>query len=266
MVRSGLRAACLMLAAASGVAQPVAAQTATAPAAATAAAYTLGPNDQIEVNIYGQPGMPLRLRITEGGTITLPLVGTVRAAGQTPYALAEQVRGSLKEGGYLTNPIVNVEVVEYVSRSVTLLGAVAKPGVYPLQSGQPLSRVLAGAGGPREGGVAVLLRRGGEPPQRLSIADIATGGTSDPILQAGDLLFVPEAEHFYIYGQVRAPGSYPVRAGMTFRQALSQGGGQNDAGTQNRIRLYRAGQESEIAELDQRVQDGDVMFVRERLF
>ncbi|MBB3909681.1 polysaccharide biosynthesis/export family protein [Sphingomonas desiccabilis] len=237
-----------------------------AEAAGAAGDYRLGPDDQLEVTIYGQPDMPLRLRIKQDGSVSLPLMGSVTAAGETPVGLAEKIRGALVQGGYLRDPRVNVEVTSYVSRSVTLLGAVVRPGIYPLQGPQPLSRVLATAGGQREGSETVLLRRGDAAPQRLSIEALARGGAGDPVLQPGDLLFVPAAEHFYIYGQVRSPGSFPIRAGMTFRQALSQGGGPNDAGTQNRIRLTRRGQQSEIADLDAPIEDGDVMFVRERLF
>lgn len=234
--------------------------------AGAAGDYRLGPDDQLEVTIYGQPDMPLRLRIKQDGSVSLPLMGSVTAAGETPVGLAEKIRAGLVQGGYLRDPRVNVEVTSYVSRSVTLLGAVVRPGIYPLQGAQPLSRVLATAGGQREGSEAVLLRRGDAAPQRFPIEALARGGAGDPVLQPGDLLFVPAAEHFYIYGQVRAPGSFPIRAGMTFRQALSQGGGPNDAGTQNRIRLTRRGQQSEIADLDAPIEDGDVMFVRERLF
>ncbi|MCC2975218.1 SLBB domain-containing protein [Sphingomonas sp. PL-96] len=226
----------------------------------------LGPDDQIEVNIYGQPDMPLRLRIKQDGNVTLPLMGSVTAAGETPAGLAEKVRGELVRGGYLRDPRVNVEVTSYVSRSVTLLGAVVRPGIYPLQGALPLSRVLATAGGQRDGSETVVLRRGNAPPQHIAISALAAGGAGDPVLQPGDFLFVPTPELFYIYGQVRAPGSFPIRAGMTFRQALSQGGGPNDAGTQNRIRLTRGGEQSEITDLDAPVQHGDVMFVRERLF
>jgi polysaccharide export outer membrane protein len=258
----------LALATAAGAqTQEAGSAAAAAPAAPVAQAdYALGPEDQIEVTIYGQPDMPLRLRIKQDGTVSLPLMGSVSAAGETPVGLAEKIRRTLVQGGYLREPRVNVEVTSYVSRSVTLLGAVVRPGIYPLQGTQPLSRVLATAGGQRDGSETVVLRRGDAPPQRFAIAALAGGGAGDPVLQPGDMVFVPAAEHFYIYGQVRSPGSFPIRAGMTFRQALSQGGGPNDAGTQNRIRLTRRGQQTEIADLDSPIQDGDVMFVRERLF
>ncbi|MCG7348262.1 polysaccharide biosynthesis/export family protein [Sphingomonas sp. ACRSK] len=260
-----------MLAGTSGAQAQVPMQGTDGPVPAEAMAgaagdYRLGPDDQLEVTIYGQPDMPLRLRIKQDGSVSLPLMGSVTAARETPVGLAEKIRAGLVQGGYLRDPRVNVEVTSYVSRSVTLLGAVVRPGIYPLQGTQPLSRVLATAGGQREGSETVLLRRGDAAPQRFSIEALARGGAGDPVLQPGDLLFVPAAEHFYIYGQVRAPGSFPIRAGMTFRQALSQGGGPNDAGTQNRIRLTRRGQQSEIADLDAPIEDGDVMFVRERLF
>ncbi len=236
-----------------------------APAAAQEASYVLGPDDVIDVQVYGQFPQPVRLRIRADGNISLPLLGDVRAAGLTPGDLAAAIRQQYNRGGYYTNPIVNVEVVSYVSRGVTVLGAVKTPGIVPLVRPTTLSAVIAQAGGQTGTSEVAILRRRGGAEQRFVIGQIA-GTDADPVLQAGDVIVVPASERFFVYGQVRQPGAYPLEPGMTFRQALAQAGGQNDSGTQNRIQLYRAGAKTDIDELDTPIRSGDVLFIRDRIF
>ena len=93
--------------------QPAAAQ-------ATWDGYRLGAEDQIEVSIYGQGGSVTKTRIKSDGSITLPLVGRVEAANRTSQALASAIQEQLRRGGYVNDPIVNVEIVDYASRTVTV--------------------------------------------------------------------------------------------------------------------------------------------------
>ena len=78
-------------------------------------------------------------------------------------------------------------------------------------------------------------------------------------------MFVPEPEQFYIYGQVNAPGAYPLRSGMTLRQALARGGGLTPSGSAKRLTLYR-GEQKLKQSLDTVLQAGDVVVIGERLF
>jgi polysaccharide export outer membrane protein len=236
-----------------------------APAAAQEATYVLGADDVIDVQVYGAFPQPIRLRIRSDGTVVLPLVGTVRAAEQTPSQLAEALRQAYVSGGYYTNAVVNVEVVNYTSRSVTVLGAVRTPGVVPLVRPATLTAVVAQVGGQLAGSSVAILRRPGGADQRFVIADIA-GTNADPLLRNGDVVVVPQPERYFIYGQVRGPGAFVIEPGMTFRQALAQAGGQNDAGSERAIRLQRGTTRTEIENLDDIIRSGDVLFVRERLF
>ncbi|WP_370335204.1 polysaccharide biosynthesis/export family protein [Parvularcula marina] len=227
--------------------------------------YELGPNDQIEVMIYGQTEEPLALRVTERGTVTLPLIGAVEADGQSPLQFAERVAQKMKAGGYLKDPIVNVEVLSYQSKAATVLGAVEKPGLLPIIGPEPLSRLLAKAGGVRAGHEIVVLRRPGEAVRTLSMSDVASGA-ADPVVQPGDVIHVPAPRRFFIYGQVQSPGSYAITEKMTLRQALAFGGGPSNAGSERGLKLYRGGQERSVGDLEAAVQDGDVIFVPERFF
>lgn len=227
--------------------------------------YQLGPNDQIEVMIYGQTEEPLVLRVTERGTVTLPLVGSVEADGQTPLQFAERVSQQLRAGGYLKDPIVNIEVRSYESKAATVLGAVEKPGLQPIIGPEPLSRLLAKAGGVRAGHEVVVLRRPGAAVRTLRMSDIASGA-ADPVVEPGDVIHVPAPQRFFIYGQVQSPGSYPITDDMTLRQALAYGGGPSTSGTERGIKLYRGGKERAVGDLEAAVQDGDVIFIPERFF
>lgn len=230
--------------------------------------YILGPDDQIEISVYGQPDLTVKTRIKSDGEITLPLVGDVEARGETVQSLADKVEQRLRSGGIVKQPIVNIEVQAFVSRSVTVLGALASPGLYGLDQPYTLTTILARAGGIRgDGGERVLLRRGHDNAiTEFEIASLARDGGKDILLQPGDVVFVPVAEQFYVYGQVNAPGSYPIIGDMTVRQAIARGGGPTLAGTERRVTLYRSGKNGVEANLEAPIQKGDVLFVKERLF
>lgn len=244
---------------AAGMAAPLMAQSSSG--------YILGPDDQIEVSVYGQPDLTVKTRIKSDGQITLPLIGDVEATGETVQSLADKVEKQLRSGGIVRQPIVNIEVQAFVNRAVTVLGAIASPGLYGLDRPQTLTTMLARAGGVRgDGSERVLLRRGNDSVTEMEIAALARDGGKDVMMQPGDVVFVPVAEQFYVYGQVNSPGSYPIVGNMTVRQALARGGGPTLAGTERRVTLYRAGKNGVEADLEGPVHKGDVLFVRERLF
>jgi polysaccharide export outer membrane protein len=227
--------------------------------------YILGPDDVIDVQVYGQFDQPIRLRVRDDGTVALPLIGSVAVAGKTPGQFAEDVRQAYIKGGYFTKTVVNVEVVTYLSRSVTVLGAVRNPGVVALVRPTTLSHIVAQTGGQIENANAAILRRADGTEKTFVVSQIA-GTAADPVLVPGDVVIVPPSQRYFVYGQARSPGAFPLETGMTVRQALASAGGQNDSGTQKELRLYRAGVETAVKELDQPIMSGDVLYVRERVF
>lgn len=257
----GVARIALGIALAAGSAAPLMAET-------TPSGYILGPNDNIEISVYGQPDLAVKTRIKADGQVTMPVVGDVDAAGETVASLADKIEQRLRAGGIVKQPIVNVEVQAFVSHAVTVLGALGAPGLYGLDQHYTLTTMIARAGGIRgDGGERVILRRGRDNSvTEFEISALARDGGKDIALQPGDVVFVPQAEQFYVYGQVNAPGSYPIVRDMTIRQALARGGGPTLAGTERRVTLYRAGKNGVDADLDEPVQQGDVLFIKERLF
>lgn len=230
--------------------------------------YVLGADDVVEVTVLGQPEFTTRARVKANGTIQLPFIGEQRLAGETALSLAPKIAEKLRAGGYYAKPVVNIEISSFASRYVTLLGSIAQPGLQPVDREYRLSEIIARAGGLRETGADfVTLTRADGEQKNYAFDKLASGGPEDdPMVRPGDKIFVPEADLFYIYGQINAPGVYPIRGGpMTVRKAVARGGGFNASGSASRIKLFRNGVETKV-KLDATLQAGDVLVVGERLF
>jgi polysaccharide export outer membrane protein len=240
-----------------------------APSASTPdQSYVLGPDDVVEVQVFGRADFATRARIGTDGKIQLPLLGDVEAANRTSRQLGDEIAAALERGGFFTKPVVRVEIVGYSSRYVTVLGSVSQPGLVPINRAYRLSEIIARVGGVRpDGADYVILRSASGGERKVFIKDLATGGASqDPYVQAGDKIFAPVAELFYISGQVKAPGSYPASSSMTFRMAIARGGGVTELGTDRRVKVTRDGKELKKVNLDDPVLAGDIIVVGERLF
>jgi polysaccharide export outer membrane protein len=107
--------------------------------------YRLGPGDMVRIITYGEDPLTGEFRVSDQGTIALPLAGTVKASGRTPRELEDAVAGALKKGDLLRKPSVSVEVATY--RPIYVLGEVNKPGQYPYQPGMTVVSAAAVAGG-----------------------------------------------------------------------------------------------------------------------
>lgn len=271
---SSLSAALLLMFGVAAYAQP--ATEAAPPPAPTAApggltgassAYVLGRDDAVQVGLLGGGSFGGTTRVQADGTIQLPLVGKIPAADKTTAELADTIRQALQKGGFFNDPVVVVEVVGYASRYVTVLGAVGNPGLVPIIRPYRMSEILARVGGVRSDGadyLVVISSNGTE--KRLMVKDLSMGGLDkDPYVSAGDKLFAPPAEIFYIYGQVNNPGAIVLATGMTLRQAIAKAGGLTASGSDKKVDATRDGKKTRLT-LDEPVKPGDVLVVGERLF
>lgn len=230
--------------------------------------YTLGPDDTVQVIVYGQSEFNVTTRIKADGTIVMPLIGIVKAGGQTNITLAKEITDKLVASGFLKQPLVNIEVGAYVSRSVNIAGNVGVPGIVPLDRPYHALEALLRAGWVRGDGASyVYLRRQGQPERKLEVEQLVRGEpNSDPLLQPGDTLFVPPAETFFIYGQINAPGMKAILPGMTIRQAIALSGGVSASGKADKVGLVRGSGKEVDADPSMKVQTGDVIIIKERLF
>ncbi|MFZ4688113.1 MAG: polysaccharide biosynthesis/export family protein [Polymorphobacter sp.] len=230
--------------------------------------YVLGPDDSIQIIVYGQPDAGITTRIKSDGTIVMPLIGTVMASGQTNVGLAKLVTDKLTSGGFLKAPVVNVEIGTYVSKSVNVAGKVNTPGIFPLDRPYRALDMLLKAGWIRaDGATYAYLRRPGSPEMRLETEGLVRGDADkDPVLKAGDTLFVPDADQFFISGQINRGGSFPIVPGMTIRQALAVAGGVTATGSTGKVGLIRGAAKEVDTDVATVIQKNDVIIVKERLF
>lgn len=238
------------------------------PAVSLADGYVLGVGDTLEVSVIGQADYAARIQVQADGTIQLPYINSIVARDRTVLQLRDEIAQKLKDGGYYRDPKVNIAIVSYASRYVVVLGQVGNPGIVPVDRAYRLSELLARVGGARETGAdLVTVRRASGEELQLPIERVAIGsGDDDPIINPGDKLYIGPAPTFYIYGQVRAAGTFRIQPGMTLRQALAQGGGLNERGSEKRIKLFRGGKQLPEVDLSTAIKPGDVIVVGERFF
>jgi len=272
------RLAVLVLAAAAAL--PAAQAQGAAPAAAAqrqASEYRLGAGDALRINVYQNPDLTLETRITEAGVVSYPLLGPIRIGGQTVTAAEQLIADGLRNGNFVKQPQVTIVVLQVRGNQVSVLGQVNRPGRFPIEvAGMRLTDMLATAGGTASAGADTVVLTGTRDgrPYRLEV-DLPTlftagGREQDVVVQDGDTIWVDRQPLVYIYGEVQRPGPMRLERGMTVMQALATGGGLTQRGTQKGIRVHRKTGDGKVQviepSLDDRVQDGDVVFVRESLF
>ena len=251
---------------------------AAAPATTTAAAeYRLGSGDVLRINVYQNPDLTLETRVTEAGIVSYPLLGAIRLGGLSVTAAEKLIADGLRSGNYVKQPQVTLVVLQVRGNQASVLGQVNRPGRYPIEvADMRLTDLLAMAGGTAGGGtdlVVVTGVRNGQP-FRLEV-DLPTvfaagGKDKDLLILNGDAVWVDRQPLVYIYGEVQRPGPMRLERGMTMMQSLATGGGLTQRGTEKGIRVHRKSPDGKVQvitpTLDDKMLDGDVVYVRESLF
>ncbi|MGM9487197.1 polysaccharide export protein EpsE [Ideonella sp. YS5] len=248
------------------------------PAAIDTDLYRIGPGDTVRITVYQSPDLTLEARVTEAGVISYPLIGAIRLGGRTVSEAEAALAAALKKGDFIKNPQVTVMVTQVRANQVNVLGQVGKPGRIPLDvAGMRLTDVLALAGGVAANAgsdtVVVTGLRNGQPfRSEVDLPRVfAPGGREhDIVIQPGDAIWVDRYPVVYLYGEVQRPGQLRLERGMTVMQALASAGGLTQRGTQRGLRVSRRAANGQVQQLeltlDDALQTGDVVFVRESLF
>lgn len=162
---------------------------------ADAGPYTIGRDDVLDVFVWKDKQLSGRISVASDGTITMPLVGQVKAAGLTTKELQTDL--TARYARFVHDPKVTVRVFDPASRVFYVLGEVSKPGMYKLMSGEVLSQALAAAGGPTEYANLrriKIVRRTGDQQTEMTInySGVRSGDLSaDVALERGDTITVP---------------------------------------------------------------------------
>ncbi len=237
--------------------------------------YTVGERDVLRITVYDNPDLNTVARVSGEGAILFPLLGEVKVAGLTVPQIAKKISGLLSDG-YIVNPHVIIFIEEFRSKKTTVIGEIAKPGLYELPGRTTLLELLSTAGGLTKdaGDKAIVKRKTPEGEQAINVdlrRMIEKGDTSiDVVLKDGDSVYIPKAGFFYVTGEVKKPDAYRFEEGTTLIKAISMAGGFTDKAAEKRIKIKRKenGQETTLEKVgfDELVRPDDVIMVPESLF
>lgn len=262
------------------------------PRLASAQEYVLGPEDVLAISIYLHPELERSVAIDAQGNITFPPIGNMKAAGLTPKALGDKIAERLAT--YLRQTTsVTVTVTQFLSQSVYVQGAVAKPGRYGFERMPGLIEMIGAAGGAlpsAELSRVEIVRKEPNGGRRTLYANVAAAQrdgspSSLPPLQPGDIITVAggvgvgaaagmSSDGVAVLGEVTRPGVYPMGAGSDLWTALAVAGGLTPRGNLAQVRIItREGQTHAVTTLNlkrsldqgtyrpQMVKPGDVVYV-----
>lgn len=220
----------------------------------------LGAGDQVVLHVDDLDNMPKEaLRIDPNGNLDLPLIGSTHAAGLTPTELKQTLVRAYST--YIQNPQVTINVTEYQSRPVSVLGSVTHAGVYQMQGPKRLAEIISLAGGTSaDAGPDVVVTRkqkwgsvsapgatttlaGGDSTVSIPLENITSGKVpGDNILvEPDDVIAVPRAELVYVVGNVRRAGAFSLNHHntMTVLQAISLAEGFSPDAAASHARILR---------------------------
>lgn len=235
----------------------------------------LGAGDMLRITVYGNPDLTTETRVTATGTVSFPLVGEVRVEGFSVPEAERSIARLLENGGFIKQPQVNIVILQFISQQVSILGEVLKPGRYPLDRPTTLTDLLAIAGGIAANGadqIAVITRKEGKSVRlEYDLREMLLKSSSPDVWVApGDVIYVPRARVFYIYGEVQRPGAYRLERDMMAAHALATGGGLTPRGTERGLRIKRRNASGVLeiinADANTPLQADDVVQVQESLY
>ena len=158
---------------------------------------TIGPDDVFRMQIVGEKDLPEEYQVSSDGSVDIPYVHRIQAAGLQPQELANLVRDKLIADQILKDPSVIVTIKEYRSKKITVLGQVQKPGSFPFATGMTLLQAVSVSGGftsiAKTDRVNLTRKtKSGSKTVVLSVDSITDGRSPDIPLQAGDVIYVSE--------------------------------------------------------------------------
>lgn len=168
--------------------------------------YPLRPFDQVTVQVYQQPDLSSTQRISDVGTIALPLLGEVKIAGLTTSKAQKKIAQAFIDEEYLVKPVVTVRIDSFTSQTVTVLGEVSSPGQIIFPDGVqklPIQEIIAKAGDfsdiAKDNNVRIERRVPGQKEPKIYIIDVeeiiestnSDGAVEAFLVEPGDIIFVP---------------------------------------------------------------------------
>ncbi len=204
----------------------------------------IGPGDLLEIDVFKVPELTLKVRVTDSGTVRLPLLGEVHVAGLTVEHVEEQLSEELVERNFVLKPQVTVFVAEYATQGITVLGEVNQAGTYPMFGPHRLFDAISAAGGltQRAGSTLTIIHAGDTAdPQHFTYQVTNANVNIDVDLQPGDTVIVDKAPVVYVVGEVNKPGAFLMEnnTDITVLRAIALANGPTHQAALRHARIVR---------------------------
>jgi len=221
--------------------------------------YMIGIGDILDIHVNDEDSISGRYQVDQDGKIRLPLLSnTFSAAGSTTFELARQVSDELKKQDILREPAVTVLIARGMTQNATIVGAVARPGVYPIEKPTTLVELISSAGGlaPNAGNIVTITHHsqdetsGSKDPgvslqtRPINLTTMLTGHdpSANPEIHPGDVVSISNAPVIFVVGAVIKPGAFAVadqRGQMTVMQAVAMAEGTTPTASLGRALVVR---------------------------
>lgn len=207
----------------------------------------LGIGDLVELSVYDVPELNTKTRVSSAGDLYLPLIDYVHVDGLTIEDAERVIEKRLDQGGYVRNPHVQLFVTEYTSDGASVLGEVARPGVYPVLGQQTLFNVISAAGGITDrAGKSMTVTHRAQPDKPVTVAlsrNLEDHPESNIPVYAGDTIMVRRADVIYVVGEVTHPSGFLMdnSGRLSVLQAIALAGGTTSAAKLSGARIIRKG-------------------------
>jgi polysaccharide biosynthesis/export protein len=234
--------------------------------------------DLVEVGVYNVPELTTKARVSTKGEIYLPLIDYIHVAGLTAEEAEGLIQKRLSDGGFVKSPHVTLFVDQYASQGASVLGEVARPGVYPVPGQQRLFDLISVAGGFTEkAGRSIAITHRDQPDKPITVP-LTRNVTDDPEsnipILPGDTIIVHKADLVYVVGDVGRPSGFLMDSGhLTVLQAIALAGGTTRTANLGGARIIHRGPDGlseipvELSKIlrakapDIKMQADDILFV-----
>ena len=202
--------------------------------------------DLVEVSVYNVPELTTKARVSSIGNIYLPLIDSIHVAGLSAEEAESLIQKRLADGGFVKSPHVVLFVDQYASQGASVLGEVAKPGVYPVPGEQRLFDLISAAGGFTEkAGRQVTVTRRDQASKPITIPlsrNVTDNLDSNIAIFPGDTIIVHKADLVYVVGDVGRPSGFLMDSEhLTVLQAIALAGGTTRTANLSGARIIRKG-------------------------
>ena len=231
----------------SGVAPSSVAAPSSAATRALDSSIRLGKGDLVDVSVYDVPELTTKTRVNGMGDIDMPLINEVHVEGLTVNEATKAIEQRLDNGGFVRNPHVQLFVSEYNSDRTSILGEVARPGLYPVLGEQHLFNLLSAAGGlSQAAGRSITIAHKAEPDKPIVVQisrNLEDHPDSNVPIYPGDIVMVRRADVVYVVGDVNRPSGFLMdNAGkLSVLQAIALAGGTTNTAKLGGARIIRKG-------------------------